>query len=231
MSTSATIRLLILGRQPTISQEFESVWQKLRAAEPDSTPPALRVFWVNSQVQALEALRVHHFNALMLEVDNQRRHRTRFCQELRRRYPALRIVSLCPEPLKRKRFAFDETLRLPLRPKAVENLIRLLHQNNETELRFGRIHLNLATRTVQGPRGSHHLPPKQYALLHLLLANGDEIVSRQTIMRTVWETDYLLDTRTLDVHVRWLREKIEPDPSHPVHLLTVRGQGFRLVAG
>lgn len=231
MSTSATIRLLFLGRQPALSQEFESIWQSLRTAEPASAPPALRVFWVNSQVQALEALRVHQFNGLVLEVDNQRQHRTRFCQELRRRFPSLRIVAVCPEPIKGKRFAFDETLRLPLRPKAVENLMCLLHQKDETEVRFGRIHLNLATRTVQGPRGSHHLPPKQCALLHLLLANGDETVSRQTIMRAVWETDYLVDTRTLDVHVRWLREKIEPDPSHPVHLLTVRGQGFRLAAG
>ena len=164
-------------------------------------------------------------------MDNQRRHRTRFCQDLRRRYPALGIVAVSREALKANRFAFDEAIRLPLRPKAVENLMHLLCQKEETELRFGLIHLNLATRIVQGPRGSHQLPPKQCALLRLLLSNGEEIVSRETIMRSVWETDYLVDTRTLDVHVRWLREKIEPDPSHPVYLLTVRGQGFRLIAG
>ena len=231
MPTSTTVRLIFLGRQAALSQEFELVWQTLRAAEATPNAPALRALWVNSQIQALDALAVHQFDALVLEVDNQRRQRTRFCQDLRRRHPALRIVAVSLQPLKANRFAFDETIRLPLRPKAVENLMHLLCQKNETELRFGRIHLNLATRTVQGPRGSHLLPPKQCALLHLLLSNADEIVSRKTIMHSVWKTDYLVDTRTLDVHVRWLREKIEPDPSHPVHLLTVRGQGFRLAAG
>jgi len=231
MPTSSTIRLLFLGRQAALSQAFESAWQAIRAAEAVPPTPALRVIWVNSQKQAQRALRVHPFNALILEVDNQRQHRTRFCQEMRRRYPALGIVAVTPEPLKLKQFAFDETICLPLRAKAVENLMGLLCQKDKSELSFGRIRLNVAARIVQGPRGSHHLPPKQCALLHLLLSNGDEIVTRQTIMRSVWETDYLEDTRTLDVHVRWLREKIEPDPSRPVHLLTVRGQGFRLAAG
>jgi DNA-binding response OmpR family regulator len=231
MPTSTTIRLLFLGRQAAFSQEFESAWQALRAAEATPVAPALRVFWVNSQVQALDALAVHQFNALVLEVDNQRQHRTRFSQDLRRRYPTLGIVAVSPEPLKAKRFAFDETIRLPLHPKTVENLMHLLGHKEETEVRFGRIHLNLATRTVQGPRGSHVLPPKLCALLHLMLTNGDEIISRKTIMGSVWETDYLKDTRTIDVHVRWLREKIEPNPSRPVHLLTARGQGFRLAAG
>lgn len=231
MPTSTPIRLLFLGRQAALSQAFESAWQALRAAESVPQAPALRVVWVNSQRQAIEALRVHPFNALVLEVDNQRQHRTRFCQELRRRYPMLGIVAVSPELLKVKRFAYDETIYLPLRPKAVENLMNLLGQKDKSELSFGRIRLNVATRIVQGPRGNHHLPPKQCALLHLLLTNGDAIVSRETIMRSVWETDYLKDTRTLDVHVRWLREKIEPDPSRPVHLLTVRGQGFRLATG
>ncbi len=231
MPTSTTIRLLFLGRQAALSQDFESAWQTLHAADPTTPAPTLRVFWVNSQKTALEALNAHTFSALVLEIDSQGQQRTRFCQTLRRRYPTLAIVAVSPEPFKTKQFAFDESIRLPLRPKAVENLMRLLRQRDATEVRFGRIHLNLATQTVQGPRGSHHLPPKQCALLYLLLTNGDAVVSRETIMGAVWETDHLQDTRTLDVHVRWLREKIEPDASRPVHLLTVRGQGFRLVAG
>ncbi|RIK33875.1 MAG: DNA-binding response regulator, partial [Chloroflexi bacterium] len=53
-------------------------------------------------------------------------------------------------------------------------------------------------------------------------------VSRSEIMQAIWETSYMEDTRTLDVHIRWLRERIEPDPSNPVYLVTVRGQGYRL---
>ena len=50
-------------------------------------------------------------------------------------------------------------------------------------------------------------------------------------MQLIWETSYLEDTRTLDVHVRWLRERIEPDPSSPIYLQTVRGVGYRLSIG
>ncbi|MEW5958968.1 MAG: response regulator transcription factor [Chloroflexota bacterium] len=75
----------------------------------------------------------------------------------------------------------------------------------------------------------HSLTPKEFKLLHLLLKNSDQVLSRKTIMQQVWETDYLGDTRTLDVHIRWLREKIEQNPSQPRHLLTVRGVGYHFV--
>lgn len=75
----------------------------------------------------------------------------------------------------------------------------------------------------------HRLTPKQFRLLHLLLTNSNQVLSRKTIMRRVWETDYLGDTRTLDVHIRWLREKIEENPSQPRHLITVRGVGYHFV--
>jgi len=77
---------------------------------------------------------------------------------------------------------------------------------------------------------SHNLTPKQFKLLHLLLKNPDQALSRKTIMQKVWETDYLGDTRTLDVHIRWLREKIEDNPSQPRRLITVRGVGYHFVS-
>ncbi len=73
------------------------------------------------------------------------------------------------------------------------------------------------------------LTPKEFKLLHLLASHYDQIVSRKTIMHEVWETDYLGDTRTLDVHVRWLREKIEENPSRPQRIVTIRGVGYRFV--
>jgi DNA-binding response OmpR family regulator len=57
-----------------------------------------------------------------------------------------------------------------------------------------------------------------------------QVVSRRTLMKEIWNTDYLGDTRTLDVHMRWLREKIEDDPNEPRLLVTVRGEGYRLEA-
>jgi DNA-binding response OmpR family regulator len=66
-------------------------------------------------------------------------------------------------------------------------------------------------------------------LLAVLLRDSNETVSRATLIREVWQTDFLDDTRTLDVHIRWLREKIEKNPSRPRWLMTVRGVGYRLI--
>jgi DNA-binding response OmpR family regulator len=60
------------------------------------------------------------------------------------------------------------------------------------------------------------------------MENAGNVVSRQEIMQQIWDTDYMEDTRTLDVHIRWLRERIEQDPSAPQLLVTVRGRGYRL---
>ncbi len=76
---------------------------------------------------------------------------------------------------------------------------------------------------------TYSLTPKEFKLLHLLIDNHSQILSRKTIMQKVWDTDYMGDTRTLDVHIRWLREKIEENPSRPQRLITVRGLGYRLM--
>ena len=224
------IRFLYLGRQKTLAQEIETAWQDARAAE-SAEPPlqVVRILWVTSQGLAMDALRAHTLRAILLEVDSRRNDRTQFCRDLRRRYPELRIVAVCREPLKPKRFEFDGVLTLPLLAAETAALLRsVCNSGPEMQMRIGPIHLDVATRTVQGPRGRHQLPPKQCGLLRILMVHAGEAVSRETIMRAVWETEYLADTRTLDVHMRWLREKIEPDPAHPVHLLTVRGQGYQL---
>ena len=76
---------------------------------------------------------------------------------------------------------------------------------------------------------SFHLTPKNYKLLCLLIEYRDRDLSRRTIMKDVWETDYMGDTRTLDVHIRWLREKIEDNPNHPRRIVTIRGVGYRYI--
>ena len=77
----------------------------------------------------------------------------------------------------------------------------------------------------------YSLTPKEFKLLHLLIQNQSQVLSRKKIMQQVWETDYMGDTRTLDVHIRWIREKIEENPSKPKRLITMRGVGYRFVMG
>jgi two-component system response regulator RegX3 len=72
------------------------------------------------------------------------------------------------------------------------------------------------------------LPLKEFDLLEYLLRNSGRVLTRGQLIDRVWGADYVGDTKTLDVHVKRLRAKIEPDPSTPVHLVTVRGLGYKL---
>ena len=72
------------------------------------------------------------------------------------------------------------------------------------------------------------LTPKEYDLLVFLATNKGRVFSREQLLERVWGYDYAGGTRTVDVHIRWLRQKIETDPAHPRNLLTVRGAGYKL---
>ena len=74
------------------------------------------------------------------------------------------------------------------------------------------------------------LRPKEFDLLAFLLKNQDIVFSRDALLERIWGYEYSGDTRTVDVHVRWLREKIEEDPSRPKHLVTIRGVGYKFEA-
>jgi two-component system, OmpR family, response regulator RegX3 len=74
------------------------------------------------------------------------------------------------------------------------------------------------------------MPLKEFDLLELLLRNAGRVLTRSQLIDRVWGADYVGDTKTLDVHVKRLRAKIEPDPSNPQHLVTVRGLGYKFEA-
>lgn len=87
--------------------------------------------------------------------------------------------------------------------------------------------LNLSTREViKGDEVPQHLTPKECRLLETFIRNCGDVLSRAFLMREVWDTEYDGDTRTLEVHVSWLRGKIEDDSSRPRYLHTVRGVGY-----
>jgi DNA-binding response OmpR family regulator len=95
----------------------------------------------------------------------------------------------------------------------------------------GEIRLDLAQRHVFKNAQKLELRYKEFELLSLLVSHAGEVVTRAEIFDKVWGTDWLGDMRTLDVHIRWLREKLEADPSAPRYIQTVRGVGYRFAAG
>lgn len=90
----------------------------------------------------------------------------------------------------------------------------------------GPITLDPENRVLYRDNEEHRLTPKEASLLLTFLRHRGEVLTRQFLMKTVWDTDFIADTRTLEVHVHWLRAKIERDGRKPSLLHTVRGVGY-----
>jgi DNA-binding response OmpR family regulator len=95
-------------------------------------------------------------------------------------------------------------------------------------LHVGPIRLNLQRKQVRCHGKEIHLTPRLMALLQLLMKNPGVVLERETLFKEIWNTEYTGDTRTLDVHISWLREAIEEDPRNPRYLKTIRRVGYRL---
>lgn len=96
-----------------------------------------------------------------------------------------------------------------------------------TVLAVGPVELDADAHEVRVHERRVDLPPKEFELLHSLLARAGRLVTRQTLIHEVWGPEYVGDTRTLDVHIKRLRQKIEDDPRRPHYLKTVRGLGYK----
>jgi two-component system response regulator RegX3 len=95
----------------------------------------------------------------------------------------------------------------------------------------GPVRMDVERHTVSVDGQPVSLPLKEFELLEMLLRNTGRVLTRGQLIDRVWGSDYVGDTKTLDVHVKRLRAKVEPDPSSPRHIITVRGLGYKFEAG
>jgi two-component system, OmpR family, response regulator RegX3 len=115
----------------------------------------------------------------------------------------------------------------------VARMRAVLRRGTETEpaadsaLAAGPVRLDVDRHVVAVDGRPIALPLKEFDLLELLLRNAGRVLTRGQLIDRVWGADYVGDTKTLDVHVKRLRAKLEPDPANPRHLLTVRGLGYK----
>ena len=125
---------------------------------------------------------------------------------------------------------------LMARVKALLRRVRLIREEIETPpttpvtieaLEFDNLVIDIERREVRIEGKPIPLKPKEYELLLYFAQNRGKVLSREHILESVWGWDFTGDSRTVDVHVRWLREKIEFDPAEPHRIITVRGAGYR----
>ncbi|MCA2001789.1 MAG: response regulator transcription factor [Chloroflexi bacterium] len=154
----------------------------------------------------------------------------RICRSIREKDPKLPIILILEKGGDIAiNDAADVALELPFTAQKLVNRIKpLLPGDGKNVLHVGPIRLDLEKRRVRCLGKSAKLTPRLVTLLSLLMEKHGEVVEREPLFKKVWETNYTGDTRTLDVHISWLRRAIELDPDNPKFLKTIRGVGYRL---
>ena len=135
-----------------------------------------------------------------------------------------------------KPFSMRELLA---RVKAMLRRVRMIREEVKTSqpadaalppgqvLVFGNLTIDMSRREVSLGAEVLAMKPKEYELLTFLAQHRGQVLSREFILERLWGWEYIGDSRTVDVHIRWLREKIEEDPADPRRIVTVRGAGYR----
>lgn len=183
------------------------------------------VITARTRRDALARVQEAHPAVIVLDSSSLRFSCRRFCNALRDADLEIPVLVLLPEGEKIDRsVGACAYLRYPWSArKLINRIVKLL----SAVLQVGDVIFNVERRAVIYSKRKKHLTPKQARLLEILMRHSGEVLTRTFLMKQVWDTDYMGDTRTLDVHVHCVREAIEEDPRSPVYLRTVRRVGYR----
>jgi DNA-binding response OmpR family regulator len=153
----------------------------------------------------------------------------RICLSLRKKDAKVPIILIVESEKPVDKDLADSILILPFTAQKLVNRVKALMPGDGNNIvSAGPIRLDLENRRVRSLGKNTKLTPRLITLLQLLMDKHGEVVEREALFKKVWETNYTGDTRTLDVHISWLRRAIELNPDDPKFLKTIRGVGYRL---
>jgi DNA-binding response OmpR family regulator len=153
----------------------------------------------------------------------------RICLSIRKKDAKVPIILIVENEKSADKELTDSVLALPFTVQKLVNRIKaLMPGDGDNVVSVGPIRLDLENRRVRSLGKNTRLTPRLITLLQMLMDKHGEVVEREALFKKVWETNYTGDTRTLDVHISWLRRAIELDPDNPKFLKTIRGVGYRL---
>jgi DNA-binding response OmpR family regulator len=192
-------------------------------------------YQIESVANGTEALaRLDPFapDLIIINAASMRTSGKRMCQSIRAHAHAMHIVLITEaqnvDSIEKEALA-DVILTLPFTLQKLMNRIRpLLPAEQKDLLEVGGLQLDPVQRWVRIGTRQTSLTPRLVTLLKILMEHPGEVIEREYLFRTAWDTAYTEDTRTLDVHVSWLRRAIEDDPRNPQFIKTIRGVGYRL---
>ncbi len=212
--------VLLVANDKTATAAYTSLFNKKEYA----------ILTALSGRQAFKEAKSHNLDAIVVDATSPRLNCKTLCRKLKNASfaplvliaqpnakidSAINAAGIVPKPAVGKRLAARVK-------SAIENKPPRL-------LTIGKLALDLERQKLARGSKTFPLTPKEFILLKTLMERAGQLVTRKVLMREVWETDYMGDTRTLDVHIRWVRQKVEDDPSEPERLVTVRGQGYKIL--
>ena len=211
--------VLIVGNDKPTTTSYASFFSKRE----------FTILTAHSGRQAHAAAKTHHLDAVIVDATSPRLNCKSLCKKLRAESFAPIVLITQPNAKIESGIAPEGVVHKPIAARRL--VARVKNAIDEKPPRLLTVgHLSLDLEKHRLARGSKNFPltPKEFGLLKILMSRAGQTVTRKTLMKEVWETDYLGDTRTLDVHIRWVREKVEDNPSKPQRLTTVRSQGYKL---
>jgi DNA-binding response OmpR family regulator len=211
------------------------LWIEGNRVEGPSFPPSLRkkgyvVEVVSTGSEALEYMSRLDPDLIVLHAASMRSSGTRICRSLVDQSSGTPIIVIAsPGKPENDKLCANAVLTLPFTPRKLLNrIVPLLPSDSGHLLHVGPIRLDLETKQLRCQGRESKLTPRLVFLLKVLMKHPGEVLEREQLFREVWNTEYTEDTRTLDVHISWLRHALEEDPRKPKFLKTVRGLGYRL---
>lgn len=173
-------------------------------------------------------------DVIVLDAVSMRTSGDRISRKLQKYLPETPVVHIRPDEVtgKPNKSVADVVLFYPFTFRKLHNRIKhFLDQDIRADdiVQVGGIALNVPKRLLVVGEQEKRLTPKLAGLAEVFLRAPNTIIARKTLIKQVWKTEYMGDTRTLDVHIRWLREAVEENPSRPRIITTVRGVGYRMV--
>lgn len=209
--------LLFIGRILTKADSYYSALQK-----------RYNVQVASSVKNAHTLLQRGGIALIVLDAISMRTPGERMCQQMKDHFPKIPLIHLYPG-----KDSGNSVAEIVMPPpvtsrKLINNVERLLGKTKDELLDCGPFIMNLDRRILTAFGHESELSPKLADLLEFFLRHPNEVLDRKQLMKTVWQTDYLGDTRTLDVHIRWVRQALEGGGKFPRRLKTVRGVGYQL---
>ncbi len=218
-------------KEPARILWVEGRWKSNPEFVPTLQKKGFNVQIVGTGKDALGSLDQEELQLVVVDAASMRTSGKRICRAIRERVNGMPILiitdpNLPPEELGE---CANVNLALPFTSRKLVNRIQPLLPTDEARLlKAGPVHLDIEGKQVRCYGKKTTLTPRLVRLLKMLMDRKGEVIEREELFKKVWRTDYTGDTRTLDVHISWLRLALEKDPKKPKLLRTIRGVGYRL---